>query len=218
MEKPKTSRQQIFSRRFLVFLLAVSILANIILITKLKFPTILYDIQIAFIPAPEVVPIDHVLGNPDAKYTIIEYTDLQCPYCARLHEAISAVMKQADLRLVFRHFPLSSHPFARKAAEASECAGEQGKFWEYIDALFALKGNMTDPTFGKLAQDLKLDTHSFGLCLNSGKFAAVVAAQRDEGVKKKIRVTPTFWLNNKRYEGSVPIDELRKMVNARQER
>jgi protein-disulfide isomerase len=212
MITPETGRHKLFSKRLLVVLLVISVFANIILITKLKFPETFHKIQIAFISAPDVVPTDHIRGNPKAKYTIIEYTDLQCPYCAQFHETMSAVMKQADVRWVFRHFPLPSHPFAQKAAEASECAGEQGKFWEYSDALFALKGNLTDATFAKLARDLKLDVNSFSLCVSSGKYAAVVEAQREGGVKKLIRGTPTFWLNGKRFEGSVPLDELRKMV------
>ncbi len=212
MGKPETGRHEVLLRRFLVLLLAVSVLTNLILITKLKFPDILHKIQIAFISAPDVGPTDHIRGNPKAKYTVIEYSDFQCPYCAQFHESMSAVMKQADVRWVFRHFPLPMHPFAQKAAEASECAGEQGKFWEYSDALFALKGNLTDATFGKLAQDLKLDINSFSICVSGGKYAAVVAAQRESGVKKKIRGTPTFWLNGKRFEGGVPLDELRKMV------
>ena len=217
MISPETGRHELFSKRLLIVLLAISILANIILITKIKFPDALHRILIAFIPAPEVVPTDHIRGNSNAKYTVIEYTDLQCPYCAQFHESMSVIMKQADVRWVYRHFPLPFHIFAQKGAEASECAGEQGKFWEYSDALFALKGNLTDATFVKLAQDLKLDSNSFGLCVSSGKYATVVAAQRESGVKKMIQGTPTFWLNGKRFEGGVKLDELRKMVGVRPE-
>src|SRR5271169_1634466 len=189
----KRRRHEVISKRLVVVLLAISVLANVILITKLKFPEFLYKIEIAFIAAPDVVPTDHIRGNPKAKYTIIEYTDLQCPFCAQFHETMSAVMKQSDVRWVFRHFPLPFHPFAQKAAEASECAGEQGKFWEYSDALFAFKGNLRDATFVNLAQNLMLDVNSFSLCLSSGKCAAIVAAQHESGTKKLIRGTPTFW-------------------------
>jgi protein-disulfide isomerase len=212
MLTPKRGRHEILSKRLVFVLLAISILANIIFITKLKFPEILYNIKIAFIPAPDVLSTDHIRGNPKAKYTVIEYTDLQCPYCAQFHETMSVVMKEADVRWVFRHFPLPAHPFAQKAAEASECAGEQGKFWEYSDALFAFKGNLRDATFVNLAQNLMLDVNSFSVCVSSGKYAGIVAAQHESGVKKMIRGTPTFWLNGKRFEGSVPLTELRKMV------
>jgi protein-disulfide isomerase len=212
MKTPEPGPREFLSKRFLVLLLSISIVTNIVLITKQKNPDILNKIQFAFIPAPAVAPTDHVRGNPQAKYTVIAYTDFQCPYCANFHEAMSSVAKETDVRWVYRQFPLSFHPFAEKAAEASECAGEQGKFWEYGDALFALKGHMTDDTFSRLAQKLGLDWMSFGLCLSSGKYASVVAAQRDEGGKKKIKGTPTFWLNGKRFDGSVPVNALRKQM------
>ena len=107
-------------------------------------------------------------GNPSAKFTVIEYADFQCPYCAKMHEAMKSVIKETDTRWVFRQFPIAGHPLAAKAAEASECAGDQGKFWEYSDALFELKAPMAEGTFLKIAQDLGLDWMFFSVCLNSG--------------------------------------------------
>lgn len=212
MNTSEMNRQKIFSTRFLVILLGISILTNIILITKLKKVNIIDKIQIALLPAPKVLPTDHVRGNANAKYTVIEYSDFQCHYCAQFHETMGAVMKEADVRWVYRHFPLDVNPLAAKAAAAAECAGEQGKFWEYSDALFARKGAIAEDTFTSVAQRLGLDWVSFGLCVASGRYDAAVAAQREDGVKKKITGTPTFYLNGKRYDGFVPLLEFRKLI------
>ncbi len=215
MNTPEPRQREFFSKRFLLVLLTISIITNIVLIAKVRNINVIDTFQLAFVPAPEVAPTDHVRGNPQAKYTVIAYTDFQCPYCEKFHAAVSSVMKDADVRLVYRHFPLAFHPFAEKAAEAAECAGEQGKFWEYGDALFALKGNLGDGTFMQLAQDLKLNPVSFNICMNSNKYVSAVAAQREDGVKKFIKGTPTFWLNGKRFDGFVPVEELKKLVGVR---
>jgi protein-disulfide isomerase len=214
MKIPKTEQRAIFSKKFLIFLLFISILTNIVLISKLKYPDIFNTIQVALLPAPKVVPTDHVRGTPNAKFIIIEYADFQCPYCAKMHEAMKSVIKETDTQWVFRHFPIAAHPLASKAAEASECAGDQGKFWEYSDALFELKEPMAEGTFLKIAQDLGLDWMAFSLCLSSGKYGSAVAAQHEGGVKNKITGTPTFYLNGKRFDGFVPLEDLRKLMGA----
>jgi protein-disulfide isomerase len=216
MKKPETVRQELFSRKFLIVLLAISILTNFILLIRLRYPNAMHTIQIALLPAPKVVPTDHVRGNPNAKFTIIEYADFQCPYCTKMHEAMRGIIKERDTRWVFRHFPIPGHPLAAKAAEASECAGDQGKFWEYSDALFELKAPMTEGTFLKVAQDLKLDWMVFSVCVSSGKYSKAVAAQYEAGVKKKITGTPTFYLNGKRFDGFVPVEEFRKLMGVKE--
>jgi protein-disulfide isomerase len=125
---------------------------------------------------------------------------------------MNAVMKVADVRWVYRHFPLPSHPFAAKAAEAAECAGDQGKFWEYSDMLFSLEGKITDEALTTSAQKIGLDWVAFGLCVNSGKHRAAVASQRESGMHLKISGTPTFYLNGKRFEGNVPMEDLKKLL------
>jgi len=92
----------------------------------------------------ELTPVstqDHITGTANASITIIEYSDFQCPFCKRFYPTTQQVLKdyQGKVRLVYRHFPLTQiHPYAQAMAEASECAAEQGKFWEYVDALFTL--------------------------------------------------------------------------------
>jgi protein-disulfide isomerase len=216
MKQSNVGHDEIFSKKFLIVLLFISILTNFVLLVRLKYPNAMQTIQIALLPAPKVIPTDHVRGNPNAKFTIIEYSDFQCPYCTKMHEAMKSVIKETDTRWVFRHFPIPGHPLAAKAAEASECAGDQGKFWEYSDALFELKAPMTEGTFLKTAQDLGLDWMVFSVCLNSGKYTQAVAAQHEAGVKKKITGTPTFYLSGKRFDGFVPLEELRKMMGVRE--
>jgi protein-disulfide isomerase len=208
--------KEFFSKKFLVVLLAFSILTNIVMIGKQRYPHFFTRVQVALLPAPKVMADDHVRGNPNAKYTVIEYADFQCPYCTRFHDAMLSLMKEADVRWVFRHFPLQNHPLAQKAAEASECAGEQGKFWEYTDALFQTKGALKEETLFSLAKKLRLDGLSFGVCLNTGKFSKRVAEQREDGLKKKIKGTPSFYLNDKRFDGFVPLEELRKMTGVKE--
>ena len=211
----QNNQQDLFPKRFLLVLLFISIFTNIYLLAKFQYPNIIHTIQVALLPAPKVLPTDHVRGRTDAKYTVIAYTDFQCPFCSQLHGAMTEIMQEADVRWVYRHFPLPGHKFAAKAAEASECAGEQGKFWEYSDALFALKGQMTGSSFMQIAQDLGLDWVAFGMCLGTGKNTSAVAAQYDDGIKNKITGTPTFYVNNKRFDGFVPLEDLRKLVGVK---
>jgi protein-disulfide isomerase len=218
MKTHETDNRELFSRKFLIMLLVVSILTNLILLAKLKYPDAMNRIQISLLSAPKVLPTDHVRGNAGAKFTIIEYADFQCPYCTKMHEAMKSIIKETDTRWVFRQFPIPGHPLAAKAAEASECAGDQGKFWEYSDALFALNNPMTEGTFLKVAQDLGLDWMGFSVCLSSGKYSSVVAAQHEAGVKNKITGTPTFYLNGKRFDGFVPLEDLRKIMGVKTEK
>lgn len=201
--------------RLLGLLLGVSLLANIVLGTMTFYPYAIENLLVAMQTPPSAVASDHIRGNPKAQATIIAYIDFQCPYCARLHASLRSLTGATDARLIYRHFPLPSHPQAVLAAEAAECAGDQGKFWEYSDALFApdlqIKGRST---LDQLASDIGIDTNTFAVCVSSGKFKQRVAAQREEGIKKRIRGTPTFFVNGKRFGGVLPDDQLKQLVAA----
>ena len=96
--------------------------------------------------ALEIKDTDHIRGNKNAQITIVEYSDFQCPYCLRFHETMKQIITNYsdDVRWVYRHFPLDSiHPVARKASEASECANDQGKFWEYTDEVFVNQSGLS---------------------------------------------------------------------------
>ena len=123
---------------------------------------------------PPVTSDDHVKGPASAKVTLIEYSDFECPYCLSHKSTIDQIIQNYGdkVRFVFRQFPLTSiHPEAEKAAEASECASEQGNFWEMYDKIFAdnAAGTMSVAKWKEEAKNLKLDTVKFNDCLDSGK-------------------------------------------------
>jgi protein-disulfide isomerase len=197
----------------LTILLAVSVLTNIVFVSRLYYPDAIDNLRVAMESPPRAVSSDHIRGKPDAKVTVIVYTDFQCPYCTRLDASMRSLMPVTDTRLIYRNFPLDSHPQAAQAAEAAECAGAQGKFWEYSDELFASGEKLEDKnTFGKLASDLGVDMKAFDACLSSGKFKQRVADQREEGNKRRIRATPTFYVNGKRVIGAIPDDQLKQLL------
>lgn len=141
---------------------------------------------------PAVTEDDHIRGNADAAITIIEYSDFQCPYCSRFHPTMQQVMEEYtdSVRWVFRHFPLSFHPEATPAAIASECAAEQGKFWEYADELFANQSGLGSEFYVTLASDLGLNTANFNACLQNEKYADKVEAQAQAGGAAGVSGTP----------------------------
>ena len=203
----------IFRLRALRVMLAVSVLANIALISRLYYPDAIENLRVALESPPRVASSDHVRGNPDAKVTVIVYTDFQCPYCTRLDASMRSLVRVADMRLVYRHFPLNFHPQAANAAEAAECAGAQGKFWEYSDKLFASPEKLEEKNaFAKLASGVGVDMKAFDFCLSSREFKQRVADQMEEATKRRIRVTPTFYVNGTRFIGAIPEDQLKPLL------
>jgi protein-disulfide isomerase len=148
---------------------------------------------------PVVTDEDHIRGNEDAKVTIIEYSDFECPFCSRFHPTVQQAMDEYgdDVRWVYRHFPLSFHPMAEPAAVASECAADQGKFWEFADALFSNQTNLGPDLYAKLAGDLGLNTNKFTDCLSDPSTVAKVQADAQGGATAGVTGTP----------GSFVIDE-----------
>jgi protein-disulfide isomerase len=139
----------------------------------------------------------NVMGREDAPVTIIEFTDLQCPYCAR-HAARTFPLLKRDyvdtgkLRYASRDLPLPFHSFALPAAVASRCAGEQGRFWEYRDALFAAQGTLGTEPYGRIAGELGLDVARLEACRSDGRQEAAVRADLALAAQYGIRSTPTF--------------------------
>jgi protein-disulfide isomerase len=163
---------------------------------------------------------DHIRGPANAKVTLIEYSDFQCPYCERHEPTIEATLQAHpnDVRLVYRHFPLSSlHPQAQKAAEASECAFNQGgdaAFWKAHDYLFSNQATLGEDLYKKMAGDLKLDVAKFTTCLDSGATASVVAADYSSGNDSGVSGTPATFVNGQMVEGAVPAAQFESIVVA----
>src|SRR3989338_8692018 len=148
-------------------------------------------------PAPTKAPAvdeknDHIRGGKNAKVTLIEYSDFECPFCGRFAPTVKQALDEYgdDIRVVYRHFPLSFHPQAQPAAEASECAAEQGKFWEFHDGLFANQDSLGDALYNELAQDLGLSADQFQTCRDSGKYRSKVQQQMAGGTAAGVNGTP----------------------------
>jgi protein-disulfide isomerase len=177
---------------------------------------------------PKPVTID-VGDNPakgpaDAKVTIVEFSDFQCPYCARfVQETMPQILSNYGdkIRFVFMNFPLSQiHENAEKAAEAGECANEQGAFWQFHDIMFQNQSALTVDNLKSYAAQLNLDTAKFNECLDSGKMADPVAA--DMAVAEKAAQdagltrfgTPAFFINGNNLAGAQPYDVFKVAIDA----
>lgn len=160
---------------------------------------------------------DHIRGNKDAKVTLVEFSDFQCPYCSKYEPTVSQALAEYKdkIRVIYKHFPLESiHPFARPAAEASECAAEQGKFWEYHDELFANQDKFADSYFGELAKKLGLDTSKFSTCVTSGRGKVKVDADYQQGISAGVQGTPHTLVNGIAVSGAVPYASLKAQIDA----
>jgi protein-disulfide isomerase len=163
---------------------------------------------------------DHIRGDSNAKVTLIEYSDFECPFCARFSPTVEQVLAEYDgqVRLIYRHFPLRSiHPVAQKAAEASECAADQGKFWEMHDALFALNtaGSLSLPSLKSTAADLGLNTSDFDSCLDSGDKAADVEEDYQDGIAGGVSGTPGTFVDDQYLAGALPFEQVRGIIEAK---
>jgi protein-disulfide isomerase len=143
-----------------------------------------------------------VKGNKSATITITEFSDFQCPYCARLQPTLNDVLKAypKEVKLVFKDFPLSFHKQARNAAKAARAAGEQGKYWEMHDLIFVDFNKLTDSSFKEYATKLGLDVNKFTADFSSNKYDALI--QQDISLARQAGVTgtPTLYLNGKRMQ------------------
>lgn len=163
------------------------------------------DDDAAAIPAPEPtsVPVvsddDHIRGNKNAEITIIEYSDFECPFCGSFHPTMQQVMSnyEGKVRWVYRHFPLSFHPSALPAANAAECASEQGKFWEFADAMFANQESLSDSYYKQLATENKLNVSKWEDCYKANKFNDKIQTQSQEGANAGVSGTPGSFIIDK---------------------
>jgi protein-disulfide isomerase len=144
---------------------------------------------------------DPVLGPANARMTIVEFSDFQCPYCSKAVAQMKEVMRQMpkDVKLVFKQFPLDSHSDAQFAAEVALAAQAQGKFWEMHDLLYAGFPDLRRTRIMAYAKELKLDIPKFTADVDSHKFKARVRAEEQEGEAAGVAGTPTFFLNGKKY-------------------
>jgi len=160
---------------------------------------------------------DPVRGSENAPVTIIEFSEFECPFCGRffqqtLPQIEENYIKTGKVRHVFRDFPLTFHQYAQKAAEASECADEQGKFWEYHDKLFENQNALDTGSLKQYAKDLGLDTAKFNSCLDSGKMTSEVQKDFSDGAQSGVSGTPTFFINGIQIVGAQPYSAFEQLI------
>src|SRR3989344_3020620 len=149
-----------------------------------------------------VTSSDHLLGNKNAKIVIVEYSDLECPFCKVFHNTMHKVIVNNDkVAWVYRHYPIPQlHPKAFREAEATECAGELGgndAFWKYTDRLFEItpsNNGLLDSELSKIAQYAGLDVAVFDSCLESGKYKEKVQKDIEDGSKAGVNGTPSSFI------------------------
>ncbi len=150
-------------------------------------------------------------GDPKGKILIVEYSDFQCPACASIEPAIKQLMEKHEgkIRFAYKYYPLMKvHKNAFRAAQAAECASEQGGFWPYHGKLYSSQADwrdVEDPSslFTGYARDLQLKTEPFAQCLSRSSTKFPIEADIAEGKRQQIKATPTFFVNNKRFVGRV---------------
>ncbi len=167
-------------------------------------------VQVAYDPA-------RLRGDPKAPVVIVEFSDFQCPYCQAVQPTLKTLLAKYEGRvsLAYRDLPLRDvHPQAELAAEASRCAGEQGKFWEYHDVLFANQNKLDRPGLVELASGLKLDEKRFDSCLSGGKYKEQIEQDRQLGLRAGVSGTPGFFINGNMLSGNLPQDSFEKTIQA----
>lgn len=154
-------------------------------------------------------------GPANAPVTIVEFSDFECPYCSRVVPSLEKVHENYGdkVRVVFRQFPLSFHAEAQKAAEASMCAFEQGKFWEMHDAMFADQKGLAVDKLKEKAASLGLDSAKFDECLDSGKYYDQVQADTRDGVVAGVQGTPAMFINGRFLSGAQPYENIAAIID-----
>jgi protein-disulfide isomerase len=152
---------------------------------------------------------DPALGPANAPVTLVEFSDFQCPFCQRVEPTLKRLRTTYGdkLRIVWKDFPLTQiHPQAFKAGEAGHCAGDQGKYWEYHDRLFANQQALQPADLKKHASDLGLDAAAFASCLDSSKYGERVRDGVSQGTALGVNSTPTIFINGRRLSGAQPYE------------
>ena len=173
--------------------------------------------------APDAVPDDgfdeateHVLGNPEAPVTVVEYGDFECPYCAAAAPVLRQLVDESDgrVRLIFRNFPLPDvHPHALTAALAAEAAGAQGGYWPMHDLLFTKQDRLDDRSLAAYAEHLGLDG-DLVIGAPAQQFGDKVEADFSAGLDEGVSGTPTLIIDGAPYAGRIELAALRRAVNA----
>jgi protein-disulfide isomerase len=157
----------------------------------------------------EIESTDPSLGRASAPVTLIEFSDFQCPFCQRVAPTLKKIRETYGdkVRIVWKDFPLTQiHPQAFKAGEAAHCAGDQGKYWEYHDRLFANQQSLQLDDLKKHAADLGLEAAAFNACLDTSKYGERVRDGVAQGTRLGVNSTPTIYINGRMLSGAQPYE------------
>jgi protein-disulfide isomerase len=178
------------------------------IVTYLKPPAV-YRSEITYTGAP-------MRGSDKAPVTIVKFEDFQCPFCKSAQPTFKELLKKYDgkVRVVHKDLPLEAiHPLARQAAEAARCAGEQGKFWEYHDKLYAVSPKLSTDELKSSAREIGLDTAAFDQCFASGKYRGVVQKDLNDGAQLGLTGTPAFFINGREITGAQPLEAFAAVID-----
>jgi protein-disulfide isomerase len=166
-------------------------------------------------PRVEVAAVGPSRGPADASVTIVEFSDFQCPFCARAQPVVERVMKAyaGKVRLVFRDFPLSFHSNAARAAEAGHCADEQSRFWPLHDWIFQHQNELGAAELSGAARELGLDGQRFDACMATHKYEQAVADNQAAGEKAGVSGTPAFFVNGELLSGAQPFEKFQELLD-----
>jgi protein-disulfide isomerase len=155
-------------------------------------------------------------GPANARITLVEFSDFECPYCSKAAAKVEAILQAypSDARLVYKQYPLPDHPNARMAAEAALAANAQNKFWLMHDKLFANSDKLSAAKIAEIAKDAGLDMARFQADWKSGKFKAAVDKDIADGDKATVSGTPTIFINGKRYNGPLEMAVLKPLLDS----
>jgi protein-disulfide isomerase len=172
-------------------------------------------------PTPPVFPVTAGdapwLGGENAKVTVIEFSDFQCPFCAKGAEVITELKKKYGnkIKIAFKNFPLPFHQHAQGAAEAGLCVHESDpkKFWAFHDEMFKDQAGLDEAGLKAKAQKVGADMKAYDACVGAKKFAAKVNADMEEGKKVGVKSTPTFFVNGKMINGAQPLHVFSELID-----
>ena len=229
---------KIKSTSLIVGMLVIQLVLTIVMVAQLTsisdntsvFKALVGDAPQAAPSAPSAAPQpaakvevseddDPVKGVKNAPVTIIEFSDFQCPYCGRFFsETLPSIeqkyIQSGKVKMVYRDFPLSFHPEAQPAAEAAECAKEQGKFWEFHDKIFENQQGMSAAAYKQWASEVGLNTAQFNSCVDSGKYRQEVQKDFAEGSSYGVSGTPSFFINGMMVSGAQPYQVFEQAIEA----
>lgn len=154
-------------------------------------------------------------GNPNAKVTVVEFGDFKCPACRQAEATAKRIREKFgdQIRFAFREYPLTTiHPESEKAAEAAECAGQQGKFWQAVDMFYDNQGELSPPDLNRYAGMMGLDSQKFVACLQKGEMAKRVAQDIEDGQALGVHATPTFFVDGHMIVGPIEYDTFVQLV------